>query len=48
MWERKIFRTIYGGIKGGDLIRQRTNAEVMNLYGGCTISGVINRRGYEC
>ena len=41
VWERKILRTIYGGKKCGETILRRTNAEIMELYGEVSITGVI-------
>lgn len=40
IWERKILRRIYGGIKEGDIWRRRTKKEIMEIYGQTNIKTV--------
>ncbi|XP_063914263.1 uncharacterized protein LOC135130772 [Zophobas morio] len=41
VWERKILRKIYGGIKELDQWRRRTNREIEEIYGEPTITKII-------
>lgn len=41
IWERKILRRIFGGVKENGIWRRRTNAEVYELYGEPKITQII-------